>query len=56
MRTPVPISVDGLDGLTREQVLPGRISLSDQGLLAELVVAMLPRVRLHSLCRTRLPA
>jgi len=33
MRTPVPIRVDGLGGLKREQVLPERISLSDQGLL-----------------------
>ena len=36
MRTPIPICVDGLYGLKAEQVLSGRISLSDLGLLAEL--------------------
>jgi hypothetical protein len=38
MRTPVPIWVGGLYGLKHEQVSPGRISLSEQGLFAELVV------------------
>jgi len=40
MRTPVPTWVDGLYGLKAEQVLPGRISLSEQGLFAELVVVI----------------
>ena len=43
MRTPVPISVDGLGGLKREQVLPGQISLSEHGLFTELVVDHLLR-------------
>jgi hypothetical protein len=38
MRTLIPKWVDGLYGLKPEQVLPGRISLSEQGLFAELVV------------------
>jgi hypothetical protein len=40
MRTPVPIWVDGLNGLKAEQVLPGRKSLSEQGLFAELDVVI----------------
>ena len=40
MRTPIPIWVDGLYGLKAEQVLPGRISLSEQGLFAELDVVI----------------
>jgi hypothetical protein len=38
MRTLIPKWVDGLYGLKPEQVLPGWISLSEQGLFAELVV------------------
>lgn len=40
MRTPVPIWVDGLYGLKHEQVSPGWISLSEQGLFAELGVVI----------------
>jgi len=42
MRTPVPKWVDGLSGLKSEQVPPGRISLSEQGLFAELDVVISP--------------
>jgi len=40
MRTPAPKWVDGLSGLNSEQVPPGRISLSEQGLFAELGVVI----------------
>jgi hypothetical protein len=40
MRTPVPKWVDGLYGLKPEQVSPGRISSSEQGLFAELGVVI----------------
>ena len=63
MRTPVPIWVDGLYGLKAEQVLPGRISSSEQGLFAELVVVISLRAQImrlqaipHGLCYTAHPA
>jgi hypothetical protein len=48
MRTPVPIWVDGLYGLKCEQVSPGRISLSEQGLFAELVVVISPCAQIYA--------
>jgi hypothetical protein len=41
MRTPIPLWVDGLKDLKAEQVLSGRISLSDPGLPDEHVLVYL---------------
>jgi len=40
MLTPMPIWVDGLYSLKSEQVSPERISLSEQGLFAELIMVI----------------